>query len=798
VRSLVQYVPTTPSSDKALPEIFEPSVLVVPRVGGPASLPPAGERVVLALSRGVLYALDKNDGHVRWATRVGIDTTALPVRLPQTITSPELFLVVSADRNLIIARVAQTGELRWQHRLSDACLGRPVVVGQRVYVPTYDGRVHEIETVEGKLLGHFELGQPLTVGGVWQENTDLLYFPGDSEHIYVLDIAQSLFAGQPARKKQCAAILHTGHPSGSLRSEPMLINRIDPLQRQVTGQDYLILSQTDGLDHMKLRVFGLPIEGSDSPPLLQPDPRVRGWSWFRPYFDSEKLAFVTDAGVFGLFGINQVGNVDRAIFPEFQEEANLVEGAASLGRAQVVHASENDFWVVANGELQKLHFDLFGQKRIPLWTAPLPLGSPLHTSQYDEATKTIVVVTRNLVRQIDLVTAVGADDGKIRWQRQLGLEVQGDPVVMGQEILVADRGGGLFRFQSGKEVALPGREWRLADALLGTPLELGSQAPYLIPAADGISAYEIAYSDRKRQLTIRHYQVGKDAQNHLLEEKTVDVTAPPAAPPALGEQSLLLLLADGVIQRFALPLDGTAGSGGPNWRTTGRADDGAQGFVVQVSNDEFLTTDGSRGITHWQWPLNGTFRTIPEGNPPTVELSARIVSPPIVLPRKKPTDELQVCVADADGNVILLKGRELQPQLVWTPGPGSKITSGPFLRGDWIGCIVDRQRLVWIDPTKDKILWQFSMPGDGIVGQPQILGNLLVVADLSGRFIALDPATGRRQGMGYTLKASAAPVATPVAFGPDTAFVPLTDGTIFLLNLRLLIDPFAAVPFFHL
>src|SRR5262249_28240717 len=144
------------------------------------------------------------------ATRVGIDTTNLPVKLPATAVSPELFLVVSADRTTLMALEAQTGKLLWQHQLGAACLGRPVIVGPRAYVPTYDGQVQEIETVQGNLLGYFELGQPLSVGGVWQEGTDYLYFPGDSEYVYVLDIALTHQPGQPPRKKDCVAILHTG------------------------------------------------------------------------------------------------------------------------------------------------------------------------------------------------------------------------------------------------------------------------------------------------------------------------------------------------------------------------------------------------------------------------------------------------------------------------------------------------------------------------------------------------------------------------------------------------------------
>src|SRR5205085_90745 len=102
----------------------------------------------------------------------------------------------------------------------------------------------------------------------------------------------------------------------------------------------------------------------------------------------------------------------------------------------------------------------------------------------------------------------------------------------------------------------------------------------------------------------------------------------------------------------------------------------------------------------------------------------------------------------------------------------------------YVGCVVDRRTLVWVDPAREGVLWRFEAGGDGIVGQPQILEGLVVVADVAGHFTGLDPKTGTPRGKGYALKASAAPTATPVAYGPGRAFVPLTDGTVFLLALQ--------------
>ena len=63
-----------------------------------------------------------------------------------------------------------------------------------------------------------------------------------------------------------------------------------------------------------------------------------------------------------------------------------------------------------------------------------------------------------------------------------------------------------------------------------------------------------------------------------------------------------------------------------------------------------------------------------------------------------------------------------------------------------------------------------------------MVDGVLVVADLSGRFVALDPGTGKELG-GYQFPAEAAPAAAVTAFGPGRLFAPLTDGTVLLLPL---------------
>src|SRR5205823_900626 len=114
-----------------------------------------------------------------------------------------------------------------------------------------------------------------------------------------------------------------------------------------------------------------------------------GWSWFPPYHDAEKLALVTDAGAIGLFGIRQDGTADRLLFPllgqELSTQATRSAATPALStqnrpaRAQLVHAEEDGFWVLAGGALQRWRLGMSrreGWRLTRAWEPGVPLGAP--------------------------------------------------------------------------------------------------------------------------------------------------------------------------------------------------------------------------------------------------------------------------------------------------------------------------------------------------------------------------------------------------------------------------------------
>jgi hypothetical protein len=592
--------------------------------------------------------------------------------------------------------------------------------------------------------------------------------------------------------RRCHAVLYAEHASGSLRSEPLVIPTEDPRAPRAADaepQGFLVLSQTHALDSMLLRTFSLPLEGARAGPVRMEEPLMRGWSWFPPQRDAEKLVFVTDAGVLGLFGVKQAHNDDSPLFPLVRTDSqppglvDLPGDPIARGRAQVAHALENDLWVLAEGRLQRqqLTFDRQAGPRAvphPSWSQALALGSPLHESQIDEDGTTLFLVTQPLAGQTCLATAVDAETGKVRWQRQLGLVCQGEALTVGNDVLTLDQGGGLFLFDPARHPEAEA-QWQTGGLGLAKPLgENGLATLHLLPSHDGKSAYEIANPASGKQVIVRHHVAGRKSA----QEQSVKVAAPLAGTPALGPNAILLPLEDGSLVRVALPLSEEEALLSGEWRAS-RIATRDVGHAAWLGGNDFLTTNGQDGLTRWRFK-GKLWETVPAGKDardPTLKLPARVASAPVVL---REDDKLRVVVADVRGTLHLFEGDELKPARQWAlPG---KLTAGPFVRGGKVGCVVDRRRLVWIDPGQPKPVWNYLSPGEGIVGQPQLVEGLLVVADLSGRFVGLDPATGAPAGAGYFLKASVTPAASPVAFGAGRVFAPLTDGTVLLLPLERL------------
>src|SRR5262249_21171630 len=240
------------------------------------------------------------------------------------------------------------------------------------------------------------------------------------------------------------------------------------------------------------------------------------------------------------------------------------DGARS-GRAQVVSSQGDDLWVLAQGGMQKFCFTLdpkSGPRVVEdrQWKQPLPLGSPLHRSQVDATGATLFLVTQSLTRNACLATAVEADTGKIRWQRQFGLVCQGEPVVLGPssggEVLAMAQGGGVFGFQPASHPNRADQQWQIGGRPLSKSLEeLSAALPATLqPGGDGETAYAVSFPGNGNTLLMRRFWV-EGGKTVSLDKDAVRVQTPtpPQGTPAVGSDSVLVPLRDGSLFRARLP-----------------------------------------------------------------------------------------------------------------------------------------------------------------------------------------------------------------------------------------------------
>jgi outer membrane protein assembly factor BamB len=744
-REQVKFVPANPDAKPtSFSEDVLPSLSVTPSVKAERAV--AGNHpLVLSLARGVLYALDPARGEVRWVRRVGIDTNVLPVRVPADAITPELLLTLSSDQRSLSALVAATGETLWQAPLSDACLGQPVLVDGHVLAATLAGRIDEIEIAEGRLRGSYQIGQPLTLGGVRQPDTALAYFPADEFCMYAIDM----------KARSCANILYTRHPAGSLRGLPAIVpGEQGPL---------LLWTELKGSGHVEIKPYELPLKQHDQKPV---DPVVSMSALSAPPWpQADRLAVVTQTGMLSLWGLKQKGTRDAELFP-LLKHGFPIEASKQPGRCQVVYADAENYWTLTRGRLQRVQttFDAKdGPGLLARWPHAIVLGNLLHPAQarHEPDGRTILYLTTQAEEHPTcLCSAIDADDGKILWQRQLGVLPRQAPLLVAGQILVRDAQG-LMRFDPTKA----DKPWQPAGEWLAQ--EPWSDAVRMVLARQ-TSYVQLTLPRGSAKLRVQVGAIGGDAKPRAFD---VALPARLQGTPALGDKFLLAPLADGILAHINLE-DGSL-TKDLDWRAAG-AEELARGHLLLLSSTECILTDASRGVVRIvssdskSWTRRASR-----------ELPYRVSAAPVLVPGK---GTARICVADASGTLTLLDADQLTVLRTWSM-PG-KITAGPFVRDGKIGCVVGRTQLVWLDPEQKEPAWQYTFAD--IAGEPNLIEGVLVVADVAGRFVALDPASGRPVGAVLTLHANVAATAAPLPFGPGQAFVPLTDGTVIVLPMEKL------------
>jgi predicted Zn finger-like uncharacterized protein len=736
-----------PPADKAPPVLFSTRVGPAPRAGDPPPPGPTGD-VVFGMCRGVLYALDAGTGDLLWGTRVAPPTADLravdvPVRVPmgggRTEQGGELdWVLVAGDvagTPALTARLARTGEPVWYQPLEARPAGRPVVTGGRIYLPLKDstGTVVEFEAASGARTGELTLRQP--VGGGLSllpsdgPGGDLLVVPGDVKRTFLFQLGHEDAEGRRLPPR-CVRVLLTDHPRDTLRGEAAVV-----APTAEGGPRYLVLTQTDGPQAMKLRAFAVPspadivAAATDGPVSTSDKPAevtVAGWSWFPAASDGERLVLASDAGAF--FAL---GNADAPLFTLPAPPAPPVQ--EGVARSVVVEMTEDSYWAVLAGRLTRLRTAADPQHglRIVAQGPGRVVGEPLHRAQVRPASNLGVIVCRTPGGAA--IQALGFDltTGQPRWTRRLGVTPAGPPVALADSrALVVDEDGTAYAVPAAAKPGTPAPPSTVALPVAG-PLPESTGRATVAASPDGQTVWVVTAETDKagRRVRLRNLVNGK------LE---VDAVAPlpdaVAGPPVVLGPAVLIPLVNGYVYRFG-PADTQL----------------AVGPLCTHGPDVFYATDGGRKFLRWRWPGEPGAKPAKLAGP--WEVPGRVALPPVGLDAGSGP---LVAAADASGVVLLFDATKVEEALRRWRGTGDgpiplgrptlTLAAVPTPAGvrlvysiadrTLVGLATDRVEPAWVTP---KLLPETAGELLGVT----VTGGEVLASDPAGRVIVLDAATGK-------------------------------------------------------
>lgn len=809
LREMVKFEPDAPPvPPQAAPTNAAATILFVAPIGQTRRPPvteaadPAPPSVFLVVARGILYALDEDTGSLVWAVRVGADVTDPPAvaRVALEDGPTDLAVVTSnaGGKPAVAGYVVRTGQARWYQELPAPAAGPAAVVGTRAFVAVRDpeGSVYEFDLTGGTRKGRIRLGQEAGPGPVVRPGTGLLYVAADSRRVFVLDVGARNDDGT-ARPPLCVQVIGTGHPAGTLRTPPVMIGP----DGDTPGDRWMVLAQADGPTSSRVRAFQLqpivpsldgkiPAEIAAPPTVEFP---VQGWVWFPPATDGERLGVSTDAGQFRLFGVNQPGNFDRPLFPLPSPTLPAPpEGTAVPGL--VLPAEEAAFWVLANGNFQKYRLALLpgrGVEMIPVGQS-VSLGVPTQPPQLNGRKNSACLVVRPVNSAGYRAVVMNLGDGEVRWQRQLGVVPAVPPISQEGGLVLAAEDGGLISLPA-TGAGAPGRttvsppNWVIAD-----PPDNATGATAVAASPDGKLIFTVT--------PIRTIEEGKPVARWLIRRISGGqvvhrgVAASPgefAGQPAVLGDSLLIPVADGFVYRHA-PGTGKSNpdslTAGPPWSTERRSAD-AVCLITPTSDTSFLTSDGGRKLSLWDWPKAG--RPAQGGG---WELPERPAGPGVLLPTANAKDMPRVVFADVNGSVWLYPmDRSGKHSRRWKPGEGlptGKPTSPLVLQPEGkqlrIAYTVDYRTVVCLDPEEAAPVWVGKADDDAegvLVGPPRAAGNgQWLVGDLGGR-VTLFGKGGERSAPLAIGVPGAVPATGVGSVGAAGVIVPVSDGSAVVLPL---------------
>lgn len=240
----------------------------------------AQDQVATMLAGGSVYGLNAGTGKVLWDRVVGYGTRFHPVRLPKQKeqTAADVLLV---DDHELVRLDATTGKVIYRLPAS-AAITSPAIAGNKIYVPTVDGRILEVDTATGESPRQVSIPQQLSTGPGVASNLPFLFQPGDHSNLYAL-ATDSL---------TCKDVYYFGHRAGTIAVPPVVL------------MGHVFVAENAGPDFCWLHVLKIDTEGERLLQTAQVPIRLKGNILVPLQAYGSRLLAVTDRSDVRVFNIN--------------------------------------------------------------------------------------------------------------------------------------------------------------------------------------------------------------------------------------------------------------------------------------------------------------------------------------------------------------------------------------------------------------------------------------------------------------------------------------------------------------
>lgn len=682
----------------------------------------SANRVVFALGQDSCFAVDSITGDPIWRRPVGVDSPFFPVPVE---TSRSAVLVFDTTQNQLVLLDRKTGELIWRQTVEPVS-GPPLVAYGQIYLPTLEGFLYRIDADSGRITSRLKFPQKLFAPPIaMTDNLHLLVF-GEAEFAYTLTLSPM----------ECKLVTQTGHQPGTVEAAPLAM-----------GQ-YVLLAENDRTTTSRLRV--LNASKPDQKLADVAEVRVEGHIRDDMILRGNQLFVASSGPRLSVFNVSDDKN-QKTLAPV----ATLQIPTSHAGAAHLAAGTDGQVWL-AVGALRK----------VVLKTDVLQLDQ--QAIAVGQSTQPLQMIGRNLYvgRQLPLgqavhLTQADGESMQSNWKTVVGARLLAANQGTDGQLVCVSEGADTFLL-SANEVSNGGFRAR-SEQQLKLP-ENTLEPLQAVALADGRVAVWTNGAEGKL------WVVGPSA----LPQAEVALPQPLECSPLRFAGGVLLPIpgrlklggrAGGpVCDDFLAPVN--TNNDGPvrKWK-----------HLIAIDDDSLLVFDSAGKMLKLQYRTGDKtfFQTVS-----SVDFPQPIDVAPTL-------HKGRLLTADAAGKLRVLDVTAMETRVeIDLGGPASKPiwVAEPLMLAE-----VSRQRLVAFDAASPKqSLWTCDLGGVGLVGNPLLVGNVLVAVQQSGDVLRIDAKTGKIEQ-----KLSLGQVATQGPFRLGNLLVVLTsDGS--LQHIESLVPEFVA------